>query len=140
MNLVYDIDGVTCFSGNIGNIVDNFTDVVNTSVGGCVKLGNIEDRTVRDTAANLTFVAGRAVLWVQTVYRARKDLGAGGLARSACATEEIGMTDTVVHYLVFQRFRNVSLTDDVLEYGRPPFTIKSEMCHRYPSIALDFSI
>ena len=82
MNLVDNIHPVFRVYGSIVSLVTQITDVVNAVVAGGVDLDNVKYRTVVNSLANRTFVAGIAVVGMRTVDRLGKYLGAGCLARS----------------------------------------------------------
>ena len=82
MNLVDNIHPVFRVYGSIVCLVTQITDVVNAVVAGGVNLNNVKYRTVVNSLANGTFVAGIAIVGMRTVDRLGKYLGAGCFARS----------------------------------------------------------
>ena len=101
------------------------TDIVNTVVRCCVYLDNIENAAVLNAEAGRTFAAGVAVFGMLAVKRLGKDFCAGGLARAPRADKQVRMGQPVGNYLVFERFGNVFLPDDLVKGLGSPFPIQS---------------
>ena len=83
MNLVYDVYPVFGVDGGKIGVVDYISYIVNTVVACRVKLHNVKNRAVINTAADFTLVAGAAVHRVQAVDCFCKNFCAGGLARAS---------------------------------------------------------
>ena len=70
---------------------------------------------------------------IQAVHRAGKDLCRRGFPGAAGSAEQVGMRDTAVYNLVFQRCCDMHLADDVLKDQRPPFAVYRLICHAFSS-------
>ena len=110
MYLVDDIDAVLRSCGSKGDLVDDRADIVDTAVGCGVHLNDVEDLAAVDTATIRALAAGITVADVKAVDRLRKDLRAGGFARTARTGEQIGVMHAVHAQLVAQRRRHMILT------------------------------
>ncbi len=72
--------------------------VVDTVIGSCVHLGNVQDRTVKDALACRAFVAWIAVNGMLAIDRTGKDLGDRRLACTVLAAEKISMSELFCDY------------------------------------------
>ena len=132
MHLVDDVYAVLGSGGSKGDLVDYRADIVDTAVGGCVHLDDIEYLSAVDAAAVLAYSAGIAVADIEAVDRLGEYLGAGGLARTARAREEIGMVHAVEAQLVAQSIGHVRLAVYVLKGLRPVLAVQNLICHDIP--------
>ena len=98
MDLIDDIN-LICRSRRCKiNFLEDGSYVVNTVIGCCVHLGNVQDGTVKDTPAGRTLVARIAVNGVLAVDRPGKDLGDRGLACAVLAAEKISVSEFLRYY------------------------------------------
>ena len=124
MHLVDDVHLIGADAGRISRLIPQVADVVHAVVGGGVDLHHVQDGTVVDAPAHLALAAGVAALVVGAVDCLGENLGAGGLAGTAGAGEQIGMAHTVGCDLVLQRGHDVLLTHHVLKAAGPPFAVQ----------------
>ena len=124
MHLVDDIDALFHRRGGVGRLVPQGAHLIDAVVGGGVQLQHVQNGAVQNAAAGGTLVAGIAVHRVPAVDRPGEDLGAGGLAGAPGAGEEVGMGGAALRHLLFQRFGDVFLPDDIGEHLGPPFAVQ----------------
>ena len=124
VHLVDDIHAVLAPGGGEGDLVDYPADIVDTAVGGGVHLDDVEYLAAVDAAAVLANSAGIAVAQVEAVDGLGEDLGAGGLARSSGAGEEVGVVDAVESELVAQGIGDMALTRNVLKTRGAVFPVQ----------------
>ena len=129
VHLVDDIHLVLADAGGIGGLVPQIPDTVHAVVGGGVDLHHVQDGAVVHPPADLALAAGISLLAVGTVHRLGKDLGAGGLAGSPGAGEQIGMADAAGAKLILQRRHDGLLAHHILKPHGPPFAVKRTICH-----------
>ena len=104
-------------------LVPQSADIVDAVVRRRVELDNVEDRAVVDAAAARALVAGVAAYGVLAVDSLGKDLGAGGLAGPTRADEEVRVAEVAGLHLIFKRFRDVRLPDDIVKAAGTPFSV-----------------
>ena len=97
--------------------------IINTVIGGCVKLNNIKHRALLDAETAFAPVAGVAVFRMLAVDRARKYLRAGGFARAASADKKVGMAQAVIDYLIFESLCDLLLPCNIVEGARTPLSV-----------------
>ncbi len=124
MHLVHNVDAEPCTVGLELHLVDNIADILDFAVGRGVHLDDIEHAAVLDALADLAHTARIAVLGIEAVCRLCQNFGAGGLARTARACEQVGVGEPVFDDFIFQRGRDMLLTGDVLKGFGTPFAIK----------------
>ena len=110
MYLVDDEDRVTSLLGNDAHLLDEVADIIDRVVRRSIEFVNIERASLVERAARLALVAGLARLWVETVDRLGEDTRTGGLAHTARAAEEVGVSQLAALDGVLERRGYVSLT------------------------------
>ena len=123
MDLVHDIDTFAYGSGREDGVFPQVTDVIHAVVGSGVHLHDIHDGFFLDGPAGRTHPAGISVYRVLAVDGLGKDLGTGGLAGAPGADKQICMTQPVIHDLLFQGFRDMLLTHDIVKCLGTPFPV-----------------
>ena len=119
VHLVDDIHALFHRRGRENRLLAQRAHIVHAVVRGGVQLDHIEDRAVRNAAAGGALSAGVAV---------------GRFARSARTDKDIGMRQAGGADLVFQRFGDMLLADDVVKGLRPPLPIQG-LIHALSSFA-----
>ena len=135
MHLVDDVHALFHRRGRENRLLAQRAHIVHAVVRGGVQLDHIEDRAVRNAAAGGALSAGVAVDRVFAVDRPRQDARAGRLARSARTDKDIGMRQAGGADLVFQRFGDMLLADDVVKGLRTPLPIQG-LIHALSSFAM----
>ena len=102
---------------------DGFIDAGSGGGIGWALVDDIEHAAVLDALADLAHTARIAVLGIEAVCRLCQNFGAGGLARTARACEQVGVCEPVFDDFVFQRGRDMLLTGDVVKGFRSPFAV-----------------
>ena len=123
MYLVDDVNAPSDVRRSINDLVEDRADVVDLIVRRRVHLENVGRGAVKNSTAGGALTAGISANGMLAVYRARKDLRAGSLTRSARAAEKIGMAKKTALGLVFQNIGNMLLTADGIEVCRSPLAI-----------------
>ena len=124
VDLVDDIHFIAADRGQIGNLVAQIADVINTVVGGCVHLDNIHDGTGVDALADFALAAWVRAGMVQTVDRFGKNFCACGFARAAGAGKKVSVADAPGGDLVLQSCYDRSLADDIRKTLRTPLAVQ----------------
>jgi len=99
-------------------------DLIHAVIGGGVQLQNIQKAAAFQPQTAGTLTAGVAVYRVLTVDGLGQNFGAGGLAGTSCAGEQIGVGGTALCHLFFQRLGDVLLTDHVGKHLGPPLAVQ----------------
>ena len=133
MDLVDDIHALFHLCGGIDGLVAQRAHTVHAVVGRRVQLDHIQQPPALDTETARAAVAGVAVFRVLAVDRARKDLGAGRLARTARAGEEVGVRQPPLGHLALQGLGDVLLADHVGKGLGTPLAVK-RLIHPQPSL------
>ena len=105
------------------------TDIVDTVVGGGIHFDDIHKRVVKNTPADFAFIARIAILRIEAVDRARKDLRNGGLAGAACARKKIGMSDLSRYDGLAEGCDDVFLLDDLVKISRSKLPVQRNVTH-----------
>ena len=85
------------------HLVDQGTDVVNRVIGGCIEFRDIIRTLLVECLAGFAFVTGFPVgSRIQTIDRLGKDTGARSLTHSTGTAKEIGMSQLVTLYCIFE--------------------------------------
>ena len=124
MNFVDDVNSVSCVNGSEVGFFNNIADVVNTVVAGGVKLNNVKNGSVVNSAADLTFVARVAVNRVKTVDRFGKNFGAGGFTCSSGTREQICVRNLARNNFIGKGRGYMLLPCNVCKATWPPFSVK----------------
>ena len=77
-----------------------------------------------DRTAHGTFIAWAAIHRVFTIHCLCKNLGNGRLTGSSCTAKQIGMSDTIHLYLIFQCCNDMILSSDFVKIRWTPLTIQ----------------
>ena len=123
VGLVNDVHPLADGGGGIYRLVPQSTDLVHSVVGSGVQLQHVQDGAVLDAQTGGTGIAGVAVLGIFAVYRPGQNFGAGGLACSPGAGEQVGVGQPSGRRLALQGVGDVLLTHHVVEGAGPPFSI-----------------
>ena len=124
MDLVHDVDPLFYVGRGVDGLVPQGPDLVHAVVGGGVQLQNIQKAAAFQSQTAGALTAGVTVYRVLAVDSLGQNFGAGGLAGTSCAGEQIGMGGTALCHLLFQGFGDVLLTDDVGKHLGPPFAVQ----------------
>ena len=124
MDLVHDIDPLFYVGRGVDGLVPQCTDLIHAVVGGGVQLQNVQKAAAFQPQTAGTLTAGVAVYRVLTVDGLGQNFGAGGLAGTSCAGEQIGVGGTALCHLLFQGLGDVLLTDDVGKHLGPPLAVQ----------------
>ena len=125
VHLIDDIHTLLDRNGGEHGLLTQLTNIVNAVVGRSVDLYNIKNTAVLNSDAGGAFAAGIAVFGMLAVECLGKDLCTCGLACAPRADEQVRMGQPAGDYLVFERFGNVLLPDDLVKGLGPPFPIQS---------------
>jgi hypothetical protein len=127
VGLIDDVDLVAIAHRGVERPFAQVAGVINATVAGRIDLDHVDGaRTVRsEFDARVAYPAGRGRRALDAVQRARKDACAGGLAAAARAGEEVGVVDAPGRQRLRKRGRDVVLTDDLSESGRPVAAVQS---------------
>ena len=123
VDLIHDINAFADGSGREDGIFPQGTDIVHAVVGSRIHLHDIHGGLFLDSPAGRTLSTGISVYRVFAVNCFGKDLGTGCLSGSPSADKQICMTQPVVHDLLFQGFRNMFLTYDIIKCLGSPFPV-----------------
>ena len=124
MDLVHDVDPLFYVGRGVNGLVPQGPDLVHAVIGGGVQLQNIQKAAAFQPQTAGTLTAGVAVYRVLTVDGLGQNFGAGGLAGTSCAGEQIGMGGTALCHLLFQGLGDVLLTDHVGKHLGPPLAVQ----------------
>ena len=132
MHFVDDIHAFFYLRGRIDGLVTQRAHAVHAVVRRRVQLDHIQKPAALDAKAARAAVAGIAVFRLLAVDRAREDLCAGRLARTARAGEEVGVRQPPLRYLALQGLGDVLLADHVGKGLGTPLAVK-RLIHPQPS-------
>ena len=124
MNFVDDVNSVSRVDGSEVRFFNNIADIVNTVVAGGVKLNNIENCAVINSAADLAFIARVAINRVKAVDRLGKNFGAGGFTCSAGAREQVCVRNLARNNFIGKGRGYMLLPCNVCKATGPPFSVK----------------
>ena len=124
MHFIDDIDFIPPFRGRIGDVFHDAPHVVHAVVGCRIHLDHIHPRAGEDIFTGSAFPAGTAIHGTFTVHRSGQYFGDGSLAGSPGSRKQIGMSDPIRLYLVFQGFHNMLLSFHILKAERAKFTVE----------------
>ena len=124
MDLVHDIDPLFYVGRGVDGLIPQGPDLIYAVIGGGVQLQNIQKAAAFQPQTARTLTAGVTVYRVLTVDGLGQNFGAGGLAGTSCAGEQIGMGGTALCHLLFQGLGDVLLTDDVGKHLGPPLAVQ----------------
>ena len=129
MHLVNNVNLVFPFRRGIGHLVTDLPDIINAVIGRSVNLYHIHGGAGVDGAAGSTFIARISVHRMLTVHRSCKNFGDTGLSRSSCPAEQVGVTDSIRHNLVFQSCNDRILSFHLTKGVRTELTIQCCIAH-----------
>ena len=135
MHLVYDIYHVFPVRGSILHSLIDLTDILYTVIGSGIDLQYIHGRSGSDPPAAFTFAAGTAFHRMFAVHGLGQKLGHGGLSRTSGSTEQIGMSDPVVLYLILQSCNYRFLSFYFLKGVRTELSIQRYISHFFVPFA-----
>ena len=124
MHLINNINPVPPFCGRILNLFPNFSDIFHTIVGSRINLNYVHRTAGYNALAALTLSAWASVNRMFTVDCLCKNLGNGSFSGSPCSAEQIGMTNALPGYLIFQGLYNMILSLNVRKSCRPPLAVQ----------------
>ena len=93
MNFVDDIDLIFGLTRREDDFVRDPANVIDGIVGGRVNFQDIKKAPLIDAFTDFAYIAGIALMGIQTIDRFGKNLGQRGFSGSSGATEEVGMAD-----------------------------------------------
>ena len=125
VHLVDDIHTLFDRNGGEHGFLTQLTDIVYTVVRCRINFDHIENTAVLNAEAGGAFAAGVAVFGMLAVERLGKNFCAGGLTSASRAYKQVRMGQPAGDYLVFERFGNVFLPDDLVKGLGSPFPIQS---------------
>src|SRR5690606_18059207 len=131
-----DVDLVPAVGGPEERLLPQVTGVVHTTVGGGVDLDDV-DRTgpvAGEVLTRLALPARRRRRPLLAVQAPGEDPGAGRLAASARAAEQVRVIDPVVPQRLLQRVGDMLLPDDLGERLRAIAAVQRERRHAYEVI------
>ena len=124
VDFVNNVDAVFAADRREVRLVPDVPDVVDTVVGRRVNFHHVQDAAAVNAAAGVAFIAGVPVHRVLTVDGLGEDLGAGRLAGSAGAGEQIGVRMPPGLHLIHKGPGNVILSDHIRKHLRPVFPVQ----------------
>ena len=124
MGFVDDIDPVAGNGRGEVCLLAQLTNTVYAVVACCVDFGDIQNRAVVDSAADIADTAGISVVLVRAVDRFGNNLGAGGLAGAAGAGEQIGMADVAAGNFLLEGGGDMLLTHDLVKVFGTIFSVQ----------------
>lgn len=129
MNLVYDVYLVSALCRCESGMIDNLTDIIHSSIAGCVNLYDINHLAcvVADTIR--TFMTGVSI-WrdIRTVYSLRKYTSERRFTDTMKAKKYVPMMKCLCFTRIREDFFYKILTDDIGEIFR---TVRLVERHRY---------
>ena len=130
VRLVDDVDLVAAADRGEEGAFAQVTGIVDAAVAGGVDLDDVEAARAAagEVAAALALAARLGDRRLLAVERAGEDAGAGGLAASARAREQVGVVHPVGRQRVTQGFGDVVLPDDLGEGLRPITAVEGKGC------------
>ncbi len=128
MHLVDYIDAVFSHLRGNSHLVHQVLDVLNTVVGGGIKLVDAVGTAFSEGFAGLALAARLHIRGrVGAVYHLREDAGRGGFAHSARAAEEVGVRKLSPQNGVFEGAGYVVLADERAEIVRAIFASRNDV-------------
>ena len=123
MHLVDDEDAVAAYGRGYHHLFDEAAYIVDTVVGGGIKLYDVERAVFVELPTGIALVARLAVRGARgAVDCFGENTGARGLAYSAGAAEQVGVGEAVGGDGVFERHRQSLLPDHAAERRRTVFS------------------
>ncbi len=129
MDLVDDIDPVTALGRGILDLLADLADILDAVIGRGVDLHYVQRSAGGDVLAGAAFAAGTSVHRSLAVDGPGEYLGDAGLAGAAGPAEQIGMSDALRQYLIFQCLYNVVLPLYLIKRNRAPFAVQRHVGH-----------
>ena len=124
MDLVHDVDPLFYVGRGVDGLVPQGPDLIHAVVGGGVQLQNIQKAAAFQPQTAGALTAGVTVYRVLTVDSLGQNFGAGGLAGTSCAGEQVGVGGAALRHLLFQGLGDVLLTDHVGKHLGPPLAVQ----------------
>jgi len=125
VDFVDDVDLIASHIWRIVHLFPELADFVDTPVAGGIYFDYVQGITFVHCLAQVAFVTGFALLWVEAIYCFGQDAGSAGLTAAAGPAEEIGMGDASSGDGVAQSPGYVFLTCYFRERSRAPLAVEN---------------
>jgi hypothetical protein len=126
MHLIYNIDLVLALVRFEPSLLDEVTDVVDSSIGCCIYLDDIEHGRVIKSDTIRTCMTWIAITQVSTIDSLREDASAGCLTRSTRTMKEVCMPHTVVGECTTEDGLDAVLSDDRVPVSRAVLGVEAQ--------------
>ena len=129
MHLVDEIDFVTPFGRRIPNVLAQLAHVLDAVVACAVDFDHVETVAAGDLAAVIAHAAWRNRRAFDAVERLCQNSCRRSFANSTRANKKIRVREPVLRHRIFQRARDVSLTDQIVKRLRPILSGENLVIH-----------
>jgi hypothetical protein len=118
MHLIDDIDFVFSLIWFESSLLDEISDIVDSGIGCCIYLDDIEHGSVIECETVCTFMTGIPISEIDTIHPLGKDTRTRRLTRSTRTMKEVCMSHAVVCECIAEDSLDAILSDDRIPIPR----------------------